>query len=57
MVAIFSLKRFIVDVWQGPEYASYFEYANVLNIRGFWIYQAFEYARVLNIYFLFWIVI
>ena len=41
-------KRFIVDVWQGSEYASDFEYASVLNIPAFWTYQVCEYARVLN---------
>ena len=29
---------------QGSEYASNFEYASVLNIAEFWIYQGSEYA-------------
>ena len=33
---------------QESEYPSDFEYANVLNIAGFWIYQGCEYAGVLN---------
>ena len=45
----------MVDVRQGSEYASHFEYASVLNQAGFWIYQGSEYAsgseyvRVLDI--------
>ena len=35
-------------MWQGSVYASDFEYASVLNIAGFWIYQGYEYAGVLN---------
>ena len=44
-----------MDVQQGSEYASNFEYASVLNIAGFWIYQGSEYGsgseyiRVLDI--------
>ena len=34
---------------RGYELASDFQYANVLNIPGFCIYQSSEYARVLNI--------
>ena len=34
----------IVDVWQGSEYASDFEYASALNIPGLWICQGSEYA-------------
>ena len=41
-------KMLIVDVWQGSEYASDFEYASVLNIQGLWINQGYEYIRVLN---------
>ena len=41
-------KRFIVDVWQHSEFDSDFEYVSVLNIRGFWIYQACHNARFLG---------
>ena len=40
--------RFIVDVWQGSDYASDFEYSSFPNIAGFWIEQGYEYAGVLN---------
>ena len=46
-ITIFA-KRFIVDIWQDSEYTSDFEYASVLNIAGFWIYQGCQCARVLN---------
>ena len=42
-------KHFIVDLWQGFEHVSDFEYTNVLTIKESWIYQGCEYARVLNI--------
>ena len=38
---------FIVDVCQGSGYSKDFEYASVLNIQEFWIYQGCEYTRVL----------
>ena len=41
-------KRFLIDVCHGSEYTSDFEYARVLNILGFWIYQSCKYARDLN---------
>ena len=53
-VSYFS-KRFIVDAWQGSEYASNSKYPRVLNSPGFWICfcfwmcQSFGYTRVLNI--------
>ena len=37
-----------IDARQVSEYPSDFEYANVLNIAGFWIYQGCEYVGVLN---------
>ena len=47
-VTIF-VKRSIVDILQGSEYASGSGYSSVLNIPGFSICQGFEYARFLNI--------
>ena len=44
MNIIIFIKRFIVDVWQGYEYDSDFEYVSVLNIPGLWICQGSEYA-------------
>ena len=41
-------KHFIVDLWQGFEHVSDFEYTNVLTIKESWIYQDCEYVRVLN---------
>ena len=38
----------MVDVWQGSECVSDFEYARFLNIPGFWTYQGCKYPRVLN---------
>ena len=45
LLTIFA-KHSIVDVWQGFEYIPGSEYAVVLNMPVFWIYQGFEYARV-----------
>ena len=44
MNIIIFIKRFFVDVWQGYEYDSDFEYASVLNIPGLWICLGSEYA-------------
>ena len=44
MNIIIFIKRFIVDVWQGYEYDSDFEYVSILNIPGLWICQGSEYA-------------
>ena len=38
------MQNFIVDVWQGSEYASDFEYAIILNVGGS------EYTRIVNTY-------
>ena len=38
-------KTLSVDVSQGSEYGLDFEYASILNILGFWIYQGCRYAR------------
>ena len=48
-------QRFIVDVGQGSEYVSDFEYATVLKIAGLWICRGSkygsgsEYVRVLDL--------
>ena len=47
-------KPSITDDWQPSEYtrvlnhASGFEYAEALNLPGFWIYQGSEYVRVIQ---------
>ena len=47
-MAVKIINTSFLDVWQGSEYASDFEYASVLNIAGFWIYQGCEFAGILN---------
>ena len=50
-------KRFIVDVWQGSEYASNFEDDSVLNISGLWIYHGSRYASVTQGFEYTWIIL